>query len=994
MASALPPPPNGQVLSLVAALSNTQNHELHVQAIQARDQALSSSPESYGDLCAQLAYLMVGSDDPSTMIPRMDSAQLQQFQQSDPITAQQLHQQVRSWTPFGQMAGLILKEALLHPPIRNGKQSLYLISPASEQVKQVMLHCLGCKHAELRNVASTVISTTAVSSNSVQPSLCIHQWPDLMDILMYNLEQTDVNKLDGSLSTIQKIMEDGPHEVRTDQLDALVPILLKFFTSTHEKTMTMALQTIVNFLSAGLMPSALVAHFNDYLGALSALAMNPSVQVRMWVCRSIVTLLSMRTEYLHEHGESICRFMLQSTADIMHPDVALEACEFWLAFASLDQEVCPPDIVEQVLKILPDLVPILLRGMVYLPEQQQELKIRNEMDQTGDQSVNRPVFHKMKVRHNSGGGGGGDDDDDDDDNLDDDEGNSWTLRKSAAASLDCLATLYGPDAILPAILPALQEGLSNSDPWIQEASILALGAISEGCGDAMESHLAQLHPYLMNHLSTAEGQNTLPQVKSIAAWTIGRYAPWAIEQVQNGSQGHLLAQMTETFLIRLGDQSRRTQVSCCSAFGVVIEAAGDLMIPYLEHVLTGLNGALQRYQGRSLLIVFDVLGITADFVGQAIGEGKLPEIYVPTLLHMWDVLAQQDPTDRTLVPLLECMASIASVCKSNYQPYALGTFEKSMAMIEAVTLHLTASGEVIESEEDADPIICAADVIDGLVEGFGNNFPSLLNSSKRYGQVFNNMLLGLIRHEVAGVRMSAFAIVGDLARNAPSVLETALLDLLKDSICNLDPTHPSVCNNAVWAIGEICLQCVGNPLPLEPVAQDLVQSLISLLMGNGLSSGGIGIPGLPENSATAAGRLALVNPNFVAVDLPRFLLGWCDGMARITDLAERRDAFKGFIQAVYANPNAIQSATAKPADAISSILFAIVSWHMPDDSEAADRIASVIFQPFPEAEEELKESLKKLLFDIKESVNDETWQTVQNQLPVNVRKLLFEVYQV
>jgi len=989
MASALPPPPNGQVLSLVAALSNTQNHELHVQAIQARDQALSSSPESYGDLCAQLAYLMAGSDDPSTLIPRMDPVQLQFFLQSDPVTAQQLQQQGTSWTPFGQMAGLILKEALLHPPIINGKQPLYLISPASEQVKQVMLYCLGCKHSELRNVASTVISTTAASLNSLQPSLSMHQWPDLMDILMHNLEQNDVNKIDGSLSTVQKIMEDGPHEVRTDQLDALVPILLKFFTSTDEKTKTMALQTIVNFLSAGLMPSALVAHFADYLGALSLLAMDPSVTVRKWVCRSIVTLLSMRTEYLHEHGEAICGFMLKSTADITSPDVALEACEFWLAFASLDQEVCPPDMIEQVRKILPNLVPILLRGMVYLPEQQEELRIRNEMEITVDPSANKPVFHKMKSKHSPDA-----DDDDDEDDFDDDEGNSWTLRKSAAASLDCLATLYGPEAILPHLLPVLQEGLSNSNPWVQEASILALGAISEGCGDAMESHMAQLHPYLMNHLSAAEGPNTLPQVKSIAAWTIGRYAPWAIEQVQNGSQGHLLAQMTETLLIRLGDQSRRAQVSCCSAFGVVIEAAGDLMIPYLEHVLSGLNGALQRFQGRSLLIVFDVLGIIADFVGQAIGEGNLPGMYIPTLLHMWDVLAQQDPTDRTLVPLLECMASVAVVCKTNYQPYALETFEKAMAMIEAVTLHLTASGEAIENEEDADLIICAADVIDGLVEGLGNNFPSLLNSSTRYGQVFNNMLLGLIRHEVAGVRMSAFAIVGDLARNAPSVMETALLDLLKDSISNLDPTHASVCNNAVWAIGEVCLRCVGNPAPLEPVAQDLVQSLISLLMGNGLSSGGIGIAGLAENSATAAGRLALVNPNFVASDLPRFLLGWCDGMARITDPSERRDAFQGFIQTVYANPNAIQSATAKPADAISSILFAIVSWHMPDDPDAADRIASVNFQPFPPAEAALGEALKKLLHDIKVSAGEETWRSVENQLPVNVRKLLCDVYQV
>jgi len=987
MASTTPPPPNGQVLSLVAALSNAQNHELHVQAIQARDQALSSSPESYGDLCTQLSYLMAGSDDPSSIIQRIEPAQMQHFQQSDPAAVHELQQNEASWTQFGQMAGLILKEALLHPPITKDMRPLYLISPASEQVKQVMLHCLGCRHPELRNVASTVIATTAVSADSTQPSLSIHAWQDLVDVLINSLQSNDSNRIEGSLSTIKKIMEDGPHELTLEQLDGLVPVLLHFFTSNEEKNKISALQAIVACLSAGLMPSALVAHFNDYLGALSALAQDPSIKVKRLVCRSIVTLLSMRTEYLHDHLESICQFMLNSTADSTHPDVSLEACEFWLTFACLDDEACTSDMFEHVRKILPQLVPVLLKGMVYLPEQQEELKFRNEMDLTVDNSMNKPVFHKIKSKHNT------DEDDDEEDDFDDDEGNSWTLRKCSAASLDSLATLYGPDAILPPLLPSLQEGLSNADPWIQEASILALGAISEGCGDVMDTHMAQLHPYLMNHLSAAEGPNTLPQVKSIAAWTIGRYAPWAIEQVQSGSQGHLLAEMTEIFLSRLGDQSRRSQVSCCSAFGVLIETAGNLMVPYLEHVFLGLNNALQKFQGRSLLIVFDVLGIIAEYVGPEIGEGKLPGIYLPTLLYMWDILAQQDPTDRTLVPLLECMASIALACGNNYQPYALETFEKAMAMIEAVTLYLTTSGERIDNDEDADPIICAADVIDGLVEGFGGNFPALLNSSERYGKVFDNMLLGLIRHEVAGVRMSAFAIVGDLAKNAPSVLEPSLLELVKESISNLDPTHASVCNNAVWAIGEICLRCVGNPAPLEPIVPDLVQSIIGLLMGNGLSSGGSGIPGLPENTATAAGRLALVNPNFVEADLPRFLLGWCDGMARIVDPSERRDAFKGFIQALYANPNSIQSAASKPADAISSILFAIVSWHMPENPDSSG-IASVQFQPFPPAEASLGEALKKLLQDIKASAGEENWKMVENQMPVNVRKLLREVYLV
>lgn len=291
MAIDVPPAPDGQVLSLVAALSNALNHELHVQAIRARDEALSSSPETYGNLCTQLAYLMAGSDRPGELIQRMDPAQLQHFQQSDPATAQRLHSDFASWTVFGQMAGLILKEALLHPPKLNDGTALYLQAPAVDQVKMALQYCLGCAHPELRNVASTVLATTAVSTDSVQPSLSIHAWPHLIDFLLDNLHQTDNPGLvEGSLSTVRKILEDGPHELNPTQLDAVLPVLLRFLASPDERSKTSALQAIVACLTEGLMPSALVAHFGDYLAALSSLAQDPSVRVRKWVCRSIVTL--------------------------------------------------------------------------------------------------------------------------------------------------------------------------------------------------------------------------------------------------------------------------------------------------------------------------------------------------------------------------------------------------------------------------------------------------------------------------------------------------------------------------------------------------------------------------------------------------------------------------------------------------------------------------------------------------------------------------------
>lgn len=992
----VPPPPNGQVLSLVGALSSPENHALHVQAIRARDEALSGSPESYGNLCFQLSCLMAGADQPEELVKRIEPSQLEIWRQNDPTTVLRLQKNEITWVAFGQMAGLILKQALLTPPMSTEGRPLSLVDPAASHVKEVLLYCLACRHAELRAVASSVIATTAVSANRIQavriqPCLHVSCWPQLVPKLVSNLEQTsNVSLVQGSLATVRKIMEDGPHELRQDQLDALVPVLIRFLSSPEESSKLAALQSMVACVNEGMMPSALVAHFGEYLGGLSALATDPSPKVRMWVCRSIVTLLSLRTEYVAPHMGPIAQFLLGSTADTNHPEVAVEACEFWLTFASLDDDECTPAMVDIVGALLPQLVPTLLRGMVYLPEQQEDLKFRNELDmqENNKEPQSRPLFHKSRSKRSEG-----DDESDGDDDEDDDDDEGWTLRKCSAASLDSLASLYGPEPILPALLPSLEEGLSSSDPWVQEASILALGAISDGCRETMNSHMSQLHPYLMTHLSAPESPEILPQVKSIAAWTIGRYASWAVEQVESGAQGHLLAQMTEVFIARLHDRNRRVQVACCSAFGVVIEAAGELMTPYLDPVLRGLVGTFPRYQTKSLLLVLDTIGIIADYVGSVIGEGSLPSIYIPALMHLWDSLAKHDPADRTLLPVMESLASIALVCGSNFQPYALETFENAMCIMESIILMLAASGDNFYNEEDADPIVCAADLIDGLVEGLGPSFATLLSSSQRYGPHFLTMLCQLAQHEIAGVRMSAFAILGDLARNSPSLLEPALPELLKASIDCLDPVQPSVCNNAVWAIGEICVKCRENSSPLKSSAESLVDGLTALLMGNGPGHGAA-VPGLAENAAATMGRLAIVDASFVSGRLPRFLLGWCDGMAKISDMSERKDAYEGFIRAVYANPNSIEQASTNPVDVISSIIYAVVSWNMLSEDGPTTDILHASFQPFPHEQSELGDALGKLLRDMKSSVGDQVWHNVQKQLPVNVRQLLRESYHV
>lgn len=56
------------------------------------------------------------------------------------------------------------------------------------------------------------------------------------------------------------------------------------------------------------------------------------------------------------------------------------------------------------------------------------------------------------------------------------------------------------------------------------------------------------------------------------------------------------------------------------------------------------------------------------------------------------------------------------------------------------------------------------------------------------------------------VRQSSFALLGDLAKAVYSHLQPNVHQFIPILAQNLNPDHVSVCNNAIWALGEISMK--------------------------------------------------------------------------------------------------------------------------------------------------------------------------------------------
>jgi transportin-1 len=318
-------------------------------------------------------------------------------------------------------------------------------------------------------------------------------------------------------------------------LDFMIPKFLQYCESPSSKIRSTALFCLIQFTFIG--SQSLYANLDQFIQTLFHLANDPAPVVRKNVCQAIVQLVDVRPDKIAPTMKDIVRYMLISTED-QDEQVALEACEFWLAVAE------QPSLRADVEPFLPEIIPRLLKGMVYTEE---DIAIlggdeddHNVIDRPQD--INPALEHATSKQHKlngtnsdrpatprraDGSDEADDDEDDEDDEYysdddDDDEGYStWNLRKCSAAALDVLSTVYNAH-LFEVIKPFLVQNIRNEDWKIREASVLALGAIAEGCMDGVVPHLPELYPYLLSLL-----QDSKYLVRQISCWTLGRYGKWA-----------------------------------------------------------------------------------------------------------------------------------------------------------------------------------------------------------------------------------------------------------------------------------------------------------------------------------------------------------------------------------------------------------------------------------------------------------------------------------
>mmetsp|Transcript_74295 Transcript_74295/g.124000 ORF Transcript_74295/g.124000 Transcript_74295/m.124000 type:complete len:895 (+) Transcript_74295:39-2723(+) len=830
-----------------------------------------------------------------------------------------------------QMAGLVLKN--------NVKEHWSKVHPDVQgYVHENLLGSIGDPEPYIRTTAGSCITTITASAG-------LEAWPQLVPTLYQMLDSTDTNQVDGAFSALAKICEDSSGRLAADAepqpLNFLIPKFISFFQHQHEPFRKYALACVNQFVL--MQPEPLKQNMPQFLHGLSELKGDPSAEVRKRVCQALVMLLEVQLEMLMPNMSDIIQYMLQATADDDEL-VSLEACEFWSG-------ICETKVAKEALgPFVPQLVPVLLKGMVY---SEVDLLVLGAEDEDDEQQPDRPEdirprFHRSRFHGGSteGGGAGGDDDEDEDEEEDDGDDDAevaeWNLRKCSASGLDILAGTFR-EAILPTLLPLLQERLASSEWEIRESGILALGAIAEGCIDHIAVYLPQLTPWLIQTLSDSK-----PLVRSITCWTLSRYSKWVVEQP---SPETYLRPLMEELLKRVLDHNKKVQEAACSSFATLEEEAQLELVPYLEPILRNLIFAFSKYQARNLLILYDAIGTLADAVGSELDRPQYVSILMPPLIERWSVLRDDD---KGLFPLLECFTSIAQALGVGFQQFAEPVFTRCLRIVQGSFEAEAQARQGGQEPIDKEFVVCALDLISGMTEGMGESFQGLVAAS-----ALPQLLLLCMRDETPDVRQSAFALVGDLAKACYHSLLPVLAEYLPVLTEHLNPDFVSVCNNASWAIGEITVKVSKDISPyVAPVLQRLIP-IINKPLGQNKS--------LIENTAITIGRLGMAAPQLTAAHFVTFAQAWCTALKTIRDDVEKEHAFIGMCEMIKINPQG-------PISCLLDLFEAIASWGKPPDA--------------------LNTMFGQIVLGYKGSIPPEQWNAFHATFPEHLSKRLAERYQL
>eukprot|EP01062_Namystynia_karyoxenos_P016845 TRINITY_DN16206_c0_g1_i1.p1 TRINITY_DN16206_c0_g1~~TRINITY_DN16206_c0_g1_i1.p1 ORF type:complete len:941 (+),score=401.24 TRINITY_DN16206_c0_g1_i1:116-2938(+) len=570
-------------------------------------------------------------------------------------------------------------------------------------------------------------------------------------------------------------------------------------------------------------------------------------------------------------------------------EVALASCEFWGDMVNNPNAV--KDIVD--LGLLAQLLEQLLNKMVY-----SDMEIAMLMDEESRDNVNPP--RSRRSRHHMG-----QEEEDDDTQVE-----QWTLRKCAAATLDVISGTLQEALLSPPGLPQgwfltnqIQGRLQNSEWRVQEAAVLALGAVAHGLPPQhIMPHLPSMIELLLGTLSDVAGQKYHFLVRSISCWTLSRYDDF----ICNNEQFiQYYDKYLELLLVAMTDTKRKVQECAVSAFAELVDRSQHAICEerYLEQIVKKVTPCWTpgTYTTRNLVILLDAVGHLVRTAGTDINTPAAQQCLFGPLIRT--LLPHTRDDDYHLMPqLLYCIFNIIHGLGAAFAPYVEEVFQRALSMIGQFFMQQWhfAEGKCPEPP-DGDNCYIAFDIIGALVQAMEDERPrmeALLSGTRFPGTDFTIFQLALLPFANPAmncdkhVKMAGMGFMGESLRRFPQYTVVPSLEQVP-AVLRCCDQNDDLCNDCCWFCGEIALVLETASVPAEQAASVvgmMANILVPVLTRNEWHAN------LLQNCSIAVGRFGLVQPAVMSGQLSTFLVPLCENLGQVRDTNEKEQGFMGMMR--------------------------------------------------------------------------------------------------
>eukprot|EP01117_Protostelium_nocturnum_P006894 TRINITY_DN2471_c0_g1_i1.p1 TRINITY_DN2471_c0_g1~~TRINITY_DN2471_c0_g1_i1.p1 ORF type:complete len:845 (-),score=225.27 TRINITY_DN2471_c0_g1_i1:390-2924(-) len=441
-----------------------------------------------------------------------------------------------------RIAGSVLKLAL-YAKDENEKRNvaqrwLSLDANVRNSVKNAAFSTLASPCQPARQATTQVVSYIACIE------LPVKAWPELIDLLLKNMNEPNDELKQSTLETLGYICEETDVQSLALQSNQILTAVCKGIQEKNPEVSLTGLRAMCNALEFVKSNFEKEIERNFIMQVICDSCESTSPKLRQIALECLVKVGNLYYDKLAPYMQRIFAITLKAIKQD-EEEVTLQAIEFWCTICDEESEI--------------------------FFEQEEYPETARQSQHFIKGSLQYLVPHLLEALTKQ--------DDEPEEDL-------WTVPNAAGTCLS-LVTNVVEDEVVPIVMPFIEKCITNPNWKFKEAATLAFGAILEGPKN-LSAMIANAMPVLLGHM-----KDPVVYVKDTTAWTIGRVCQLHPAIVATG-----LSSVMSVLVESLDDSPRVSSYVCWAIHNLASSFSGDSssneLSPFFAHLLQKLMQISER----------------------------------------------------------------------------------------------------------------------------------------------------------------------------------------------------------------------------------------------------------------------------------------------------------------------------------------------------------------------------------------------------------------